>query len=106
MPGWAHLYSYFHPGCAAPGAPSAGGRSEYGHARWACAARPPRTPPLTPVLLTFGLEHFSVAPVSLLPVRKAISLWNREEARAVTEEALALDTEEEVRQYLKSREKR
>ena len=47
-----------------------------------------------------------MAPVSLLPVRKAISLWNREEARAVTEEALALDTEEEVRQYLKSREKR
>ncbi|CCX38117.1 phosphoenolpyruvate-protein phosphotransferase [Clostridium sp. CAG:1013] len=61
---------------------------------------------LTPVLLAFGLKKFSVAPVALLPVRKAISLWTQEEAAAVTEKAMALETEEEVRQFLLKQEKK
>ena len=61
---------------------------------------------LTPVLLSFGLEAFSVAPVSLLPVRKAISLWTMEEARAVTEQAMKLETEQEVQSFLKEHEKK
>ena len=58
------------------------------------------------MLLTFGLEAFSVAPVSLLPVRKAISLWTMEEAKAVTEKAMSLETEEEVQAFLKEHEKK
>ena len=61
---------------------------------------------MTPVLLSFGLEAFSVAPVSLLPVRKAISLWTMEEARAVTEQAMKLETEQEVQSFLKEHEKK
>lgn len=61
---------------------------------------------LTPVLLAFGLKKFSVAPVALLPVRKAISLWTQEEAAAVTEEAMTLETEQEVRDFLLKQEKK
>ena len=60
---------------------------------------------LTPVLLSFGLKDFSVARVAVLPVRKAISLWTKEEADAVTQEAMQLSTEQEVREYLKEQEK-
>lgn len=101
----AHLYSYFHPAVLRQVRQVLEAARNTGTPVGMCGEAAADTA-LTPVLLTFGLEDFSVAPVSLLPVRKAISLWNREEARAVTEEALALDTEEEVRQYLKSREKR
>ena len=47
-----------------------------------------------------------MAPVSLLPVRKAISLWTMEEAKAVTEKAMSLETEEEVQAFLKEHEKK
>ena len=43
---------------------------------------------------------------SKLPVRKAISLWTMEEAKAVTEKAMSLETEEEVQAFLKEHEKK
>lgn len=100
----AHLYSYFHPGVlrlvrqVLEMARSTGTKvSMCGEAAGDTA--------LTPVLLSFGLKEFSVAPVSLLPVRKAISLWTAKEAKAVTEEAMSLGTEEEVREFLRAHEK-
>ena len=40
-----------------------------------------------------------------LPVRKTISLWSKEEAETVTEEAMSLETEEEVRLFLQEHRK-
>lgn len=59
-------------------------------------------PLLTPLLLSFGLDEFSVSATSILATRKTISLWTMEEANAVAEKAMTLVTEEEVREYLES----
>ena len=61
---------------------------------------------MTPVLRALGLKDFSVAPVAVLPLRKAISLWTMEEAKEVTEKAMALETEQEVCEYLKEQERK
>ena len=57
-------------------------------------------PLLTPVLLSLGLDTFSVPPSSVLSIRRAISLWALPEADALTEEAFSLGTEREVRALL------
>ena len=57
---------------------------------------------LTPLLLSFGLDEFSVSATSILATRKTISLWTMEEANAVAEKAMTLVTEKEVREYLES----
>lgn len=59
-------------------------------------------PLLTPLLLSFGLDEFSVSATSILATRKTISLWTMEEANAVAEKAMSLVTEEEVKAYLES----
>ena len=59
-------------------------------------------PLLTPLLLSFGLDEFSVSATSILVTRKTISLWTMEEANAVAEKAMTLVTEKEVREYLES----
>ena len=57
-------------------------------------------PLLTPLLLSFGLDEFSVSATSILATRKTISLWTM--ANAVAEKAMTLVTEKEVREYLES----
>ena len=59
-------------------------------------------PLLTPLLLSFGLDEFSVSATSILATRKTISLWTMEEANAVAEKAMTLVTEAEVKAYLGS----
>ncbi|MCD8020625.1 MAG: phosphoenolpyruvate--protein phosphotransferase [Clostridiales bacterium] len=59
-------------------------------------------PLLTPLLLSFGLDEFSVSATSILATRKVISLWTMEEANAVAEKAMSMTTEAEVQAYLKS----
>ena len=59
-------------------------------------------PLLTPLLLSFGLDEFSVSATSILATRKTISLWTLEEANAVAEKAMSLVTEAEVKAYLES----
>ena len=59
-------------------------------------------PMLIPLLISFGLEEFSVSPTSVLKTRREISLWSCSEADAVAEKALSLETAEEVEDYLKS----
>lgn len=100
----AHLYSYFHPGVLRMVRQVLETAQKTGTKVSMCGEAAGETA-LTPVLLAFGLKEFSVAPVSLLPVRRAISMWTAEEARAVTEEAMSLETEEEVRAFLKAHEK-
>ncbi|MEE1229155.1 MAG: phosphoenolpyruvate--protein phosphotransferase [Lachnospiraceae bacterium] len=59
-------------------------------------------PLLTPLLIAFGLDEFSVSATSILNTRKTISLWTQEEAEKVAEKAMSLLTEKEVEEYLKS----
>lgn len=57
-------------------------------------------PLLIPLLVAFGLEEYSVNPVSVLATRSEISKWSLKDAQKVAEEAMACFTEEEVRNVL------
>ena len=58
-------------------------------------------PMLIPLLLSFGLDEFSVAPSSVLKTRKEINRWNIEDADKVTEKVMELETANKVSEYLK-----
>ena len=59
-------------------------------------------PMLIPLLISFGLDEFSVSATSILATRKAISQYTKEEADVIAEGAMKLTTEKEVVEYLKS----
>ncbi len=59
-------------------------------------------PMMIPLLISFGLKEFSVNPVHVLATRASIAKWTKEEADAVTEKVLSMDTESEIVAYLKS----
>ena len=100
-----HLYSYFHPAVLRLVRQVLEAARQSGTDVCLCGEAAGELA-LTPVLLAFGLKQFSVAPGSLLPLRKAISRWSREEAQAVAQEAMSLETERQVREFLKERERR
>lgn len=58
-------------------------------------------PLLTPVLITFGLDEFSVNPASVLKTRYNISKWSKASAQDVTNKVMSLKTAEEIESYLK-----
>ncbi len=53
-------------------------------------------PLMTPLLLAFGLDEFSVSPPAVLKTRAEIGAWRLDAARVVANEALRLCTAEEV----------
>lgn len=57
-------------------------------------------PKMIPLLIAFGLQEFSVTPSCVLPVRKAISLWEKKKADAITDTVFALPDAESVEQAL------
>lgn len=57
-------------------------------------------PALTPLLLAFGLDEFSVSHEKVLETRYNLSLWTLEEAQAVADHAMSLDTAKAVKKYL------
>ena len=59
-------------------------------------------PLLEPLLISFGLEEFSMSAPSILRARKTISQWTKAEADALAEKALALTTAEEVKALLEA----
>ncbi len=59
-------------------------------------------PLLTPLLLAWGMEEFSVAAPSILKTRKAISEWTLADARALEEQVMQLKTAEEVKAALEA----
>ena len=59
-------------------------------------------PMMIPLLMSFGLTEFSVSSVSVLKVRKCIAKWTKAEADAVADKVMAMTTEKEITDYLKS----
>ena len=57
-------------------------------------------PLLEPLLISWGLEEFSMSAPSILRARKTISQWTKAECDELAEKALALDTAEEVKALL------
>lgn len=55
---------------------------------------------MIPLLLAFGLEEFSVNPVTVLKVRSQIHKWRIEKANSLAEKVMAAATEEEVKGIL------
>lgn len=56
---------------------------------------------LIPLLISFGLNEFSVSATSVLSVRAAISKWTKAEADELAKKALSLFTEAEVAELLR-----
>lgn len=57
-------------------------------------------PLLTPLLLSWGMEEFSVSAPSILRTRKTISQWSKADADALEVEVMQLKTAEEVKAAL------
>ena len=62
-------------------------------------------PLLEPLLVSWGLEEFSMSAPSILRARKTISQWSKAECDALAEKALALDTAAEVKAALEAAQK-
>ena len=62
-------------------------------------------PLLIPMLISFGLDEFSVSAPSILRTRKIISQWTKAEADALAEKVLKLKTKEEVKAALEAAQK-
>ena len=59
-------------------------------------------PLMIPLLISFGLNEYSVNPVLVLTARSIISKWTKAEADAIAEKVMAMTTEAEVTAYLES----
>lgn len=57
-------------------------------------------PLLEPLLISFGLEEFSMSAPSILRARKTISQWSKQECDELVERALSLSTSAEVKALL------
>lgn len=58
-------------------------------------------PNLIPLLISFGLDEFSVSATSILKTRKIISLWSKAEADELAKKAMSLTKESEISSLLK-----
>ncbi len=59
-------------------------------------------PLMIPLLISFGLDEYSVNPVLVLTARCIISKWSKADADALAEKVLSLDTEAEIVAALKA----
>lgn len=55
---------------------------------------------MTPLLISFGLDSFSVSPSSVLAIRREISLYTKEKADRITEAVMQMSSSEEIKEYL------
>ena len=58
-------------------------------------------PLMIPLLMSFGLDEYSVNPVLVLTARCIISKWSKAEADALTDKIMAMATEAEIVAALK-----
>ena len=57
-------------------------------------------PGIIPLLISFGLDEFSVSPSRILETRKNIAGWTRKEADNVAFNVMRFESEKEVVNYL------
>ena len=57
-------------------------------------------PRLIPLLLSFGLEEFSVSPNAVLETRRQIARWSKADADAIAAEVMAQETTQDVQAAL------
>ena len=62
-------------------------------------------PLMLPLLLSWGLDEFSVGHKSVLRTRAGIGSWTKAEADKVAEHAMGLSTQSEIKEYLKTQVK-
>lgn len=62
-------------------------------------------PLLIPLLVSFGLDEYSVSATSVLATRGILSKWSKKEADELAEKALSLSTEVEVAELLREAQK-
>lgn len=60
------------------------------------------SPVMIPLLLTFGLDEFSVTATKVLETRKNIASWTIKEAAEVTDAVMSMHTEREISDYLQT----
>lgn len=53
-------------------------------------------PLMIPLLISFGLDEFSVTPTAILATRREISRWNRQEADRIAASVMSLETEKQI----------
>ena len=58
-------------------------------------------PLMTPLLISFGLDEFSVSPGSVLRTRYNISRWSKREADLIAGEVMKCKTSKEIEDYLR-----
>lgn len=58
-------------------------------------------PNLIPLLISFGLQEFSVSATSILKTRRIISLWSKADADELAKKAMSLTKESEIATLLK-----
>ena len=59
-------------------------------------------PLMIPLLISFGLDEYSVNPVLVLTARCIISKWTKAEADELAEKVMAMDTKDEIVAALKA----
>ena len=62
-------------------------------------------PLMIPLLMSFGLDEYSVNPVLVLTARCIISKWTKAEADVLAAKVMAMDTKEEIVATLKAASK-
>ena len=100
----AYLYSAYHPAVLRSMKRIIGAANEAGIMVGMCGEAA-ADPLLTPLLVSFGLNEYSVSATSILATRATISKWSKAEADQVADKALSMATEAEVAQYLKESRK-
>lgn len=55
---------------------------------------------MIPILLGFGLDEFSMSPISILPARKLITSVNEADMKKFAEEVLSMGTAEEIKAHV------
>lgn len=97
----AYLYSAYHPAVlrSMKNIIEAGNQAGIMVGMCGEAAADPR---LIPLLISFGLQEYSVSASSILPTRSTIAKWSKAEADALASKALSLSTEEEVAALLRA----